>query len=226
MDWYVGPGASVVTGCRVNTSTCNIRLSGSSYAWTAVYVRQNNDYATLYLLWNSGKTGGTISGYVREKNMQGAMQGVPSVRVSATGTSGGSAVTGSSGFYIMNVRSGRYKVVPSGGPRGSSSTFQPESAGVSITAGSKARADFSRATRHASVAASFAESMSQGGGFTIGKTVDVPVTITAGKVNLRSVSLGSLWASIGYAAAPLVRRIKDPDHPRREQRSRHRKYTH
>jgi len=191
LDWNYAQGIAV-SGCATNTSTCKVRITTHQYAWTPVYVRQNAYPPLIFLLWNSGKTGGTISGYVREKNMQGAQQGVPGVSIGASGSRGsGGAVTDWSGYYTMNVPVGSYKVVPSGGPSGPAPKYQPTSSRVSVPSGGAAHASFSMATRHASVSVGFADSISQGGGLTIGKTVDVPVTITAGKVNLSSVSLGN-----------------------------------
>ncbi len=194
LDWNYATGA--VSGCQVNTSTCNVKLTASQYAWKPVYVRQNNDPAIIYLLWNSGKTGGTISGYVREKNMQGAQQGVPGVNLGATGQGdNGSATTGSAGYYIMNVPTGSYKVAASGGPVGPPNKYQPSGTTVSVAAGGAAHADFTMATRRASMDVSFGASITQGGGLTIGKPVNVPVTITAGKLDLTAVSLAGLTVS-------------------------------
>lgn len=51
LDWGVGTGASVVSGCQGNMSRCAVRIIGGSVNWTPVLVRQNNDPALVYLLW-------------------------------------------------------------------------------------------------------------------------------------------------------------------------------
>jgi hypothetical protein len=190
LDWNYAAGIAV-SGCATNTSTCSVKLTTQQYAWRPVYVRQNNDPPIIYLLWLSGKTGGSIRGYVREKNMKGALQGVVGVTVTATGPKGsGSATTGDQGFYTMNVRPGDYKVVSSLAPSGKASLFSPESRSASVSAGGIARADFSMKLTPASVQVSFAASTNKGGPLTVGKPVDIAVTVTAGKVYLSSVSLG------------------------------------
>ena len=74
LDWATSYGSGVpdaVDGtCQSNTTVCNVRV-GNAYAWTPVFVRQNNEPALLYLLWNSDKPGATISGYVRDKDNEG-----------------------------------------------------------------------------------------------------------------------------------------------------------
>jgi len=201
LDWMVGNGLKVVAGCGTNVSACNVcftgakgqcvsKLSQPASGWTPVYVRQNNDPPIIYLLWLSGKTGGSIRGYVREKNMKGVLQGVAGVTVTASGSGGGSATTGDQGFYTMNVRPGSYSVVPSGGPSGPSSKFTPVSAKVSVSAGGFGRADFSLKLTPASVSVSFAPGSGKGGPLAIGKPAAIAVTVTAGKVDLNSVSLG------------------------------------
>src|SRR5579872_4686892 len=67
LDWTVA-GPAIVSGCRTNTSTCVVNVAPGSSQWAIVMVRQNNDPATIWAIWNSGKKGGaTISGYVRDK---------------------------------------------------------------------------------------------------------------------------------------------------------------
>ena len=162
-----------------------------------MYVRQNNDPPIVYLLWLSGKTGGSIRGYVRERNMKGTLQGVVGVTVTATGKSGGgSATTGDAGFYTMSVRPGSYNVVPSLAPSGQASKFSPESRGASVVEGGIARADFSMQLTPASVRVSIAGSAAKGGSpLAIGVPADISVTVTAGKVDLTTESLGRLVAS-------------------------------
>ena len=54
LNWSVY-GATVVRGCQVNESTCDVSVAPGSSAWAVVYVRQNNDPKTLWAIWNSGK---------------------------------------------------------------------------------------------------------------------------------------------------------------------------
>ena len=142
LDWNSSYGVAVagVNGtCAANTSVCDVKVSALP-VWTPVFVRQNNDPALLYLLWNSGKPGGTISGYVLDKDRQAA----PSATVSARGAGGGtSPVDATSGFYSINVKAGDYSVSPSGGPAGiQPPRFDPASLGLSVAAGAVAHADF------------------------------------------------------------------------------------
>ena len=146
LDWVVGPGAAVVSGCKTNTSTCDVKVPPGSTRWTVVYVRQNNDPATLWAIWNSGKTGAaTISGYVRDREAQG----VSGVTIDAYGTGGGSrgqrgsAVSGGAGFYTMEVAAGSYKVIPSGFLIGKKQPrYEPASRGLTLEAGDRASAGF------------------------------------------------------------------------------------
>lgn len=137
LDWMVGMDLTEVAGCGKNQPACNVcfkganrqcvsHLSPPASEWTAVYVRQNNDPPIVYLLWLSGKTGGSIRGYVREKNMKGALQGVTGVTVTASGKSGsGSATTGDAGFYTMNVQPGDLQSLPFPGSQRQGVPVQP-----------------------------------------------------------------------------------------------------
>ncbi len=51
LDWVVGAGAAVVSGCQGNMSRCAVRIIGGSANWTPVYVRQNTEPPLIYLLW-------------------------------------------------------------------------------------------------------------------------------------------------------------------------------
>jgi hypothetical protein len=143
LDWdssYGGGVLDAVDGtCKSNTSTCDVKVPPLS-TWTPVFVRQNNDPALLYLLWDSGKPGGTISGYVLDKDQQ-AVQGAT---VTAQGAGGGSSpVDATSGFYSIDVKAGDYSVAPSGGPSGvTPPKFDPASLDLSVAAGAAAHADF------------------------------------------------------------------------------------
>ena len=129
LDWATSYGGGVpdaVDGtCKSNTTLCNVQVPPGLQAWTPVFVRQNNNPAILYLIWNSDKPGATISGYVRDKDGQG----VADATVTASGTeSFTSAVDPTSGFYLIEVTPGRYNVVPSGGPSEvTAPRFTPES---------------------------------------------------------------------------------------------------
>jgi len=137
LDW--SNYATLVSGCQANTTTCNVRVDPRP-SWTPVFVRQNNDPAILYLLWNSGKPGAIISGYVRDKDEQG----VQGATVSAQGEgSFSSPVDATTGFYSINVKAGQYTVTPSGGPTSvKPPRFDPESAAITLDPGAEANANF------------------------------------------------------------------------------------
>jgi hypothetical protein len=144
LDWVLGPGASAVLGCKTNQSTCDVKVAPGS-GWVPVYVRQDNDYATLYAIYNTGKKGGaTIYGYVTDKDGNG----VSGVAVDAYGEGkshgeSGQAVSGDQGYYAMEVKPGRYKVIPSGGLGGKKPPkYEPEDAEVSVEAEGRAKASF------------------------------------------------------------------------------------
>jgi len=112
-------------------TVCDVQVPPLS-SWTPVFVRQNNDPAILYLLWNSGKPGAVISGYVLDKDQQG----VQGATVSANGAGGGSSpVDGTTGFYAINVKAGQYSVAPPGVRADNASWFDPESLSLSVEAG-------------------------------------------------------------------------------------------
>jgi hypothetical protein len=63
LDWFVAPGVQVVSGCKSNVSICWVVVAPGTRAWVPVYVRQNNDSPTIYLIFNSGtplKKGGRL----------------------------------------------------------------------------------------------------------------------------------------------------------------------
>jgi hypothetical protein len=144
LDWASSYGSGVsdaVDGtCKSNTTVCNVQVPPGLQTWAPVFVRQNNNPAILYLLWNSGKPGAIISGYVLDKTQQ-AVQGAT---VSAQGPGGGSSpVDATSGFYAINVKAGDYSVAPSGGPSSiNPPRFDPKSLHLSVIAGATANADF------------------------------------------------------------------------------------
>ncbi len=140
LSWAIYAGR--VSGCAVNTATCDVRFAKGwgGAGWNVVYVRQNTEPKILYALWN-GEPGGTISGYVLDEDQQG----VPGATVSASGASGGgsSPVDAPTGFYAINVKAGHYRVAPSGGPSGiKPPKFEPKSLNLYVAVGGAARADF------------------------------------------------------------------------------------
>jgi hypothetical protein len=139
LNWSVLAGQER-GGCDLNQTVCDVEPA-AGYFWSAVMVRQNNNPPLIYLLWDSGKPGGTISGYVRDLDGQG----VPGVSVVAKGRSSGgvSQVQPGSGFYTMDVKAGDYVVAPSGAPSGAGDAkYKPASVQVSVPAGGSASADF------------------------------------------------------------------------------------
>lgn len=144
LNWVLGSGASAVLGCGVNQSTCDVRVA-PGVGWTAVYVRQDNDTATLYAIYNTGKKdGAVITGYVTDKDRNGVTG--TSVDAYGQGKSTGKrgfAVSGDQGYYAMEVPAGSYKVVPSGGLGGKKPpTFEPDGTELSVGPGGKAKANF------------------------------------------------------------------------------------
>jgi len=143
LNWYSSYGASVpgaVNGtCKSNTTVCDVKVPPLR-TWTPVFVRQNNNPALLYLLWNSGKPGGTITGYVRDRDDLGA----PDASVGARGkTDASGAVDPTTGLYSINVPAGQYTLTPSGGPiTVMSPKFDPKSSAVSVAIGEVTHANF------------------------------------------------------------------------------------
>lgn len=62
LDWSVGNGATVVSGCKTNGTECVVKVARRSPVWAVVYVRQNNNEKQLWAIWNSGKTDYEMSG--------------------------------------------------------------------------------------------------------------------------------------------------------------------
>jgi hypothetical protein len=163
LDWSVF--AKLVSGCKANTTSCEVNVQPRP-AWTPVYVRQNNNPAILYLLWNSGKPGATITGYVRDKDAQG----VQDATVTASGGDGGSSpVDATSGFYAINVKAGQYTVTPAGGPSTvAPPRFEPADLNLALQAGDVGRADFTL-NGGLKVSLSFSQSSVQADGLTVVK---------------------------------------------------------
>jgi hypothetical protein len=148
LNWVLGAGASAQRGCGVNQSFCDVKVAPGS-GWVPVYVRQDNDTAILYAIWNTGKKGdGVITGYITDKQKNG----VAGVAVDAYGEGdargqSGQAVSGDRGYYSMEVKAGTYKVIPSGGIGGKQKPkFVPEDAERTVAVDGKAQADFQSQT--------------------------------------------------------------------------------
>ncbi len=144
LNWVLGVGAAAVRGCGVNQSVCDVKVAPGS-GWVPVYVRQDNDTAILYAIYNTGKKGqAVIDGYVKDK--QG--NGVAGAAIDAYGEGkshgqSGLAVSGDGGFYNMEVPAGTYKLIPSGGLAGKKKpTYKPDSAEVTVKADGHAKANF------------------------------------------------------------------------------------
>ena len=140
LNWSIS-GPLVVSGCQVNDSTCRIRLSPGGTGWFPVLVQQNNDYPVLFLVWNSGKVGFTLSGTIRATcsgaTCKGSPPGVPGIEVNASGDGGGTGFTDAKGAYSMVLPEGTYVVTPPSGDR----PFTPKSQRVELT-GDKGGVDF------------------------------------------------------------------------------------
>jgi hypothetical protein len=82
---------------------------------------------------------GVIDGYVTDKDA-GPVAGVT---LDAYGTHSASAVTGSDGYYAMQVEKGHYRVLPSGGPQGKSTpAYDPRISDVNVADGATTGANF------------------------------------------------------------------------------------
>lgn len=137
LNW--SPGGQVVTGCQPNLTFCEVKVN-PGYAWTPVFVAQNDYNQILFLLWNSGTPSGTISGYVRDQ----LKHGVPGLVVKASGPRTKTAVANPTArFYEMGLPAGNYTVSGSGGPRGT--TCSPKSSSVSLSAGTFTKTFFTTA---------------------------------------------------------------------------------
>ena len=112
-------------------------VAPGSREWTVVYVRQNNDFKTLYAIWNSGKTGYELSGKVlatacslTAPTCSSRPSPAPGVTVTASGVGGSSAMTNDMGKYSITLPEGKYEVTPSGGDR----SFAPTSRSIDLHA--------------------------------------------------------------------------------------------
>ncbi|HEY4347728.1 MAG TPA: hypothetical protein VGM80_09065 [Gaiellaceae bacterium] len=134
LSWSVGLGASVVSGCVTNTSTCNVRVAAGGSQWAPVYVRQNNDPPQIWLIWSSGKKGfklsGTITAVSCASKAKSCSSPAQSIGVAASGAGGGSTFTDSDGHFSMMLPKGSYTVTPHGSGNG---PFKPGSRKVSLS---------------------------------------------------------------------------------------------
>jgi len=76
LNWMVG-GGKVVSGCDVNQSSCAVIVPPGSTAWIPIYVRQNNDPPTIYLIFNSGtplKKGGHLQMSITSSASSGSLE--------------------------------------------------------------------------------------------------------------------------------------------------------
>jgi hypothetical protein len=75
LNWFVGSG-KVVAGCGTNQSSCSVIVPPGTTAWVPVYVRQNNNPPTIYLIFNSGtplKKGGHLQMSVTSSATSGSL---------------------------------------------------------------------------------------------------------------------------------------------------------
>jgi hypothetical protein len=76
LDWFVAGGVKVVSGCKTNVSKCWVIVPRGTKMWVPVYVRQNNDSPTIYLIFNSGirlKKGGRLQMSVTSSATSGSL---------------------------------------------------------------------------------------------------------------------------------------------------------
>ena len=119
LNWSIGLGATPVSGCEANTTTCDVRVAPGASTWASVYVRQNNDPALIFLIWNSGKTGYELSGKILADACKAGAKScsfkpTPAVGivVTARGAGSGSSTTNNDGAYSMTLPEGSYTVTP------------------------------------------------------------------------------------------------------------------
>lgn len=110
LDWTVGNGATIVSGCRTNATRCIVKVPRRASKWAVVYVRQNNEDKQLWAIWNSGRRAYRISGNIAATCRCGALGGIT---VRASGSDGsGSDESDAHGDYSIKVPEGDYKVMP------------------------------------------------------------------------------------------------------------------
>lgn len=95
LDWFVAGGVKVVSGCTTNVSKCWVVVSPGTRAWVPVYVRQNNNSPTIYLIFNSGKPlkkGGHLEMSVSSSATSGSLAVGTTATISVTLTAVGGAI--------------------------------------------------------------------------------------------------------------------------------------
>ncbi len=140
--WGVGDDLQVESGCKVNGETCTFKATSSTEGWDQVCLDGSSGFGE----WEScdyydvlGKGTSVIDGYVTDRDNQG----VAGTEVRAVGDGGGSALSGSDGYYAIVVKPGSYHVVPSGGPQGKEvPSYAPAETEVSVAPSRTAKADF------------------------------------------------------------------------------------
>ena len=140
--WGVGDDLRVESGCKVNGTTCTLKAISSSEGWDQVCLDGSSGFGP----WEScdyydvlGEGTSVIDGYVTDRDKQG----VAGTEVRAVGDGGGSAQSGSDGYYAIVVKPGSYHVVPTGGPQGKEApSYSPSESNVSVAPSRTAKADF------------------------------------------------------------------------------------
>jgi hypothetical protein len=141
-DWNVGIGLDVKSGCKTDGTTCSLKATSSSQGWDQVCLEGNSGFGE----WEScdyydvlGEGTSVIDGYVTDRDKQG----VAGTEVRAVGDGGGSALSGSDGYYAIVVKPGSYHVVPSGGPQGKEApSYAPSESEVSVAPSRTSKANF------------------------------------------------------------------------------------
>lgn len=183
LDWIVGNGAAVVSGCKTNGTTCTVKVPRRAPRWAIVYVRQNTGEKQLWAIWNSGKVDYEISGDVTLACTGGAScsPSAPLPLVDAPITVSGHkrvrTVTDGKGHWSVEVPNGSYVASPG---LGGGYTVTPGSRRVKVDDGNETGVDF-----HACSAAALAtgsSARSAAGGKLAGGTClnGVTVRYTAG----------------------------------------------
>jgi len=141
--WQLGQGSDA-KGCKTDDTFCEFKVTTST---DNQYVSLCIDGTNVQGGWTScdyygvvGKGEGVLEGYVHDKD-GGPVAGAV---VKAYGHPGATTTTGADGFYAMTLNSGTYAVDPELGTQGKAATnsFTPRSTSVSVSDGSKAKADF------------------------------------------------------------------------------------
>ena len=124
LDWHVGTGGVVKSGCAANATTCSVTVAANGPEWVPVVVTENDYPQAFFLVWRVAGSK-TISGTITK-----AGKPLAGVAVRARGPHGaGSGVTGTNGRYEVGVPKGNgYEVGPAG-----KGTFTPKHRTVNVT---------------------------------------------------------------------------------------------